>query len=299
MTVEPTVPRVIWIAGCGFIGRPVAEALVAQGATVIGLTHSPASAEQLAAETGLATRACDISSPAAVQDLARTAPAPEAIVHCASSGRGGVDQYERVYFQGCANFLETCPGAKLLFTSSTSVYPQVAGEAVDEDSPAEPDRDTGRVLRRTEELVLAANGIVARLAGLYGPGRSVLLQRFLEGTAQIEEGESRYLNQVHRDDAVSALITLLSLREIAAGQIYNVADGEALTQRECYEQLAAHFGTPPPPEGPRDLNRKRGWTHKRLMVGKLKRLGWEPRYQTFLEAVRSDPRLVPSIRALL
>jgi nucleoside-diphosphate-sugar epimerase len=296
MTIEPTLPRVIWIAGCGFIGRPLAEALAAQGATVIGLTHSPASAEQLASETGLATRACDISSPAAVQELARTAPAPEAIVHCASSGRGGVDQYEQVYFQGCANFLETCPGAKLLFTSSTSVYPQVAGEAVDEDSPAEPDRDTGQVLRRTEDLVLAAKGVVARLAGLYGPGRSVLLQRFLDGTARIEEGESRYLNQVHRDDAVSALITLLSLREIAAGQIYNVADGEALTQRECYEQLAAHFGTAPPPEGPRDLNRKRGWTHKRLMIDKLKALGWQPRYQTFVDAVRTDPALVASVR---
>jgi nucleoside-diphosphate-sugar epimerase len=187
----------------------------------------------------------------------------------------------------------------LLFTSSTSVYPQIQGESVDETTPAVPDRETGQVLRRTEDLVIAHRGIVARLAGLYGPGRSVLLQRFLDGSARIEEGESRYLNQVHRDDVVSALVTLLSTPDAAAGQIYNVADGEALTQRQCYEQLAHHFGVPVPPEGPRDLNRKRGWTHKRIVTDKLKGLGWQPKYPSFLEAVRYDPELVPSINAMI
>jgi len=288
-------PQVIWIAGCGFIGQPLARSLHDSGATVIGLTHSRSSAEALATQVPFEVRDCDISSAEAVTTLARSAPAPDAIVHCASSGRGGADQYEAVYFQGCANFLTACPGATLLFTSSTSVYPQVNGEAVDESIPALPDRETGRILRRTEEFVLSHRGIVARLAGLYGPGRSVLLQRFLDGSARIEEGESRFLNQVHRDDVVSALLMLLSHRAATAGQIYNVADGEALTQRECYLQLAAHFGMPVPPDGPRDLNRKRGWTHKRIVTDKLKNLGWRPRYPSFLEAIRHDPELISSI----
>jgi len=292
------LPSVVWIAGCGFIGRKLAETLHARGSTVVGLTHSVASAEALATEAPFAVCACDISSPESLAALAATAPQPDAIVHCASSGRGGADQYEAVYFQGCANFLQACPSAILLFTSSTSVYPQIAGEAVDESSPALPDRETGQILRRTEDLVTSHSGIVARLAGLYGPGRSVLLQRFLDGSARIEEGESRYLNQVHRDDVVSALVALLSHPGDASGQIYNVADGEALTQRECYEQLAAHFGTSVPPEGPRDLNRKRGWTHKRIVIDKLRALGWSPLYPSFLDAVRHDPELVPSIRAL-
>lgn len=295
---DGSLPSVAWIAGCGFIGRKLAESLHAKGVQVIALTHSVASAEVLASEVPFPVQACDLSSAAAVSALAANVPAPESIVHCASSGRGGADQYLAVYHQGCVNLLHSAPGATLLFTSSTSVYPQIDGEAVEETSPAEPDRETGQILRRTEDLVTRHQGIVARLAGLYGPGRSVLLQRFFDGTARIEEGESRYLNQVHRDDVVSALLILLANRDLAAGQIYNVADGEALTQRQCYEQLAAHFKTPIPPEGPRDLNRKRGWTHKRIVIDKLKALGWQPTYPSFLEAVRHDAALVPSIREL-
>lgn len=59
----------------------------------------------------------------------------------------------------------------LLFTSSTSVYAQNTGEWVTEESLAKPDRETGRILRETEELVLAHRGCIARLAGIYGPAR--------------------------------------------------------------------------------------------------------------------------------
>ena len=78
------------------------------------------------------------------------------------------------------------PAAKPLFTSSTSVYPQIDGSTVDESSDASPDKDTGSLLRETEELVVAGKGIVARLAGIYGPGRSFVLRNLLEGKAAIE-----------------------------------------------------------------------------------------------------------------
>ena len=57
------------------------------------------------------------------------------------------------------------PQALLLFTSSTSVYAQRDGEWVTEESAAEPDNETGRILRTTEELILDRGGIVARLGG--------------------------------------------------------------------------------------------------------------------------------------
>jgi nucleoside-diphosphate-sugar epimerase len=297
----PPLPARVWIVGCGFIGRTLASSLHDAGTEVLGLTHSPESARALAGSVPFPVAACDVASLESVRGLAATHAAPEAVVHCASSGRGGAEAYRRVYRDGCVHLLGAWPGqaTTLLFTSSTSVYPQTEGEEVDETSPAEPDRETGRILRETEELVLAAGGIVARLAGLYGPGRSVLLQRFLDGTARIEEGVSRYLNQVHRDDVVSALVLLLRHRPEASGRVYNVADGEALTQRECYERLARRFGTEPPPEGPRDPDRKRGWTHKRIRTDRLRALGWRPRFPSFPEAVEADPDLLPSIRALV
>ena len=145
-------------------------------------------------------------------------------------------------------------------------------------------RTTGKVLRETEELALAQNGgMVARLAGLYGPGRSVLLQKFREGRAFIEGDGSRWINHIHADDAARALFHLV-VPQAPAG-IYNVADDTPLTQRAIYEFLAARLSQPLPPSAPPDLNRKRGWTHKRVANGKLRVLGWMPRYPSFHHAL--------------
>jgi hypothetical protein len=40
-----------------------------------------------------------------------------------------------------------------------------------------------------------------------------------------------------------------------------------------------------PATGPRDLNRKRAWTNKRVSNEKLRALGWEPRYPSFREGL--------------
>lgn len=228
---------------------------------------------------------CDITSPSDVAALAAGISAPDLLLHCASSGRGGPDAYRSVYLDGCRHLLDAFPGVPLIFTSSTSVYAQIDGSEVTEESPAEPDRDTGKILRETEELVLAHGGIVARLSGIYGPGRSVILKKFLSGEAVIEEDGRRFLNQIHRDDAARALLRLGSQISNLKSQIFNVSDSLPLTQLECYTGLANLFGKPLPPSGPRDLNRKRGWTHKRVSNAKLRATGWEPRYPCFLDAV--------------
>lgn len=284
--------RRILIAGCGYLGREIAAQFRGAGDEVVGLTHSQESAESLRAEVDFRVESCDLSDESEVESLAVE---PEIVVHCASSGRRGVEGYESVYLGGCRNLLAAFPNAKLVFTSSTSVYPQTEGEIVDETSSAEPFRETGQILRKAENVVLESGGVVARLAGIYGPGRSVILRRFLDGSAIIETGMSRFLNQIHRDDAASAVVAISN----SAGEIFNVCDGSPTTQRATYEGLAEHFGQPLPPEGERDLNRKRGWTHKQIQNDKLRALGWSPRFPSFLDAVRNDARLVPSIRQLL
>jgi hypothetical protein len=42
-----------------------------------------------------------------------------------------------------------------------------------------------------------------------------------------------------------------------------------------------------PPSGPRDLNRKRGWTHKQVSNEKLRMRGWEPQYPAFTDAAEA------------
>jgi shikimate kinase len=164
-----------------------------------------------------------------------------------------------------------------------------------EESPAEPGKETGRILRNTETNVLRLRGTVARLAGIYGPGRSYLLRHLLEGKSSIEgnEGQGRIINQIHRVDAASALVHLIQHNLTG---IYNVVDDSPATQAATYSWLAPKFGLPQPPvlDAPA-ADRKRGWTHKTVSNAKLRATGWAPRYPNYQRAVEQDMHLVPSI----
>jgi nucleoside-diphosphate-sugar epimerase len=278
--------RRVLVAGCGFVGLVVARRLHQLGWKVTGLTHSMNSAQRLVSEP-FRTVACDINDREGLSSLG----AFDTVVDCVSSGRGDKEAYRRVYLEGAKSLLETIRPARFIFTGSTSVYAQTDGSVVTEESPAEPERETGKILRATEEVVLAAGGYVARLGGLYAPGRWAAMEKFLEGRAVIEGDGGRFINQIHRDDAAEAIIFLLTCgTEGAPSGIYNVTDGHPLTQQALYTALAEHFGRPLPPTGPIDLNRKRGWTHKQVSTAKLSALGWTPRYRTFLEALAGEAR---------
>jgi nucleoside-diphosphate-sugar epimerase len=269
----------IVIAGCGFLGEAAAGFFLEAGWRVLGLCATEESAARLA----------DRPFPVAVVDISKPirVPAewgrPDVVVHCASSGRGGADAYRAVYRDGLEHLRDAFSPRRLIFTGSTSVYSQVDGGWVTEDSPADPDRETGRILLEAEMIALDAGGVVARLAGIYGPGRSVLLKKFLDGSALLEAGGNRWINQIHRDDGARALLRLAQ-HEAAAG-IYNVCDDTPTTQREIYGWIADHLNRPLPPEGPADMNRKRGWTSKRISNARLRSLGWSPRYPGYRDAL--------------
>ena len=276
--------KTCFVAGCGFVGLATARLLHARGWRVIGGTHSPESAATLTGEP-FSVVACDITDREALASL----PPVDAVLHCASSSRGGEEQYRGVYLEGAHALAETLAPRQFVFTSSTSVYAQADGSIVTEESAAEPNRETGRILRETEDLVLARGGCVARLAGIYGPGRSVLLKKFFSGEAVIEGDGTRVINQVHRDDIASALALLI---DRDARGIFNVTDDEPMTQHAVYEWLAHHFKKPLPPSGPIDPDRKRGWTSKRVSNAKLRARGWAPRYPSFHDAVVNDHTLL-------
>ncbi|MBV9126614.1 MAG: NAD-dependent epimerase/dehydratase family protein, partial [Verrucomicrobia bacterium] len=264
MTADNASPSLL-LVGCGFLGEATADFFHARGWRVTAWTGSAASAARLAALKPYPVEPSDISRP----DLGRENPASaaggwEVVIQCVAGGRGGgAETYRRVYLDGARHLLAALRPARFIFVGSTSVYAQTDGAWVDETSPAEPARETGRVLRETETHVLAhPGGTVARLAGLYGPRRSVLLKKFLAGEAVIEGDGSRWLNQIHRDDAAAALWHLAH-SPVTAG-IFNVADDTPLTQLALYHGLSERLGRPLPPSAPPDFGRKRGWTSKRV-----------------------------------
>jgi nucleoside-diphosphate-sugar epimerase len=294
----------VLIAGCGYLGEAAARALRESGHAIVPVTRSAGSARALESR-GWQAVVCDLADPEAVPAL----PQCDAIVHCASSGRGGIESYRAVYLDGCRNLVSAFPGSFIVFISSTSVYAQTDGSWVDENSPAEPTRETSRILRESEGVVLAAGGAILRLAGLYGPGRSVLLRNFLLGEAQIDvPGDStsspldtcapqgRWINQIHRDDAATAIGHVMAARR--AG-IFNVADSTPLTQRQVYAELSRRFNKPLPPERPPATTRKRGWTNKRVSNSKLHAAGWREKFPSWFDALDHDPEFVPSIVSCL
>ncbi len=260
------------LAGCGYLGQAIAREFRGHGWEIAAVSlHG-----------GDGSLACDIGDAAAVRAL----PPADFIVHCAASGRGGPDAYRHVYVNGCRNLAAAFPGTPLAFTSSSSVYAQTDGSEITEKSPAEPNRETGQLLLQAERIVLGAGGIVARLSGIYGPGRSVILRKFLRGDAVIEEDGGRHLNQIHRDDAARAILHLATRDPLPGGEIFNVNDSQPLTQLACYQALAEIFSRPLPPSGPRDPNRKRGWTDKRVSSAKLRATGWHPHFPSFPDAAK-------------
>jgi len=284
--------KLILIAGCGYVGSQLARILGEHGQECIALSLSGRSSEPLESRV----MSCDLSDLDALTELTQEIPRPSAVVHCASSNRGGLDAYRAVYLRGVENLISAFPDSQLFFTSSTSVYGQTDGSVVTEESPAEPKSETSRILREVEDIVLTNAGTVLRLSGIYGPGRCIYLQRLLDNTATIESGSvSRYLNQIHRDDAAAAIAHLLQQpKDKVNGQIYNTTDDHSPTQRECYESLAKFFDKPLLPEAPPVEGSKRARTHRRISNEKLSATGWRPTYPTLLDALKNDAELVPS-----
>jgi nucleoside-diphosphate-sugar epimerase len=276
------MPRIL-IAGCGYVGQATADLFHASGWDVEGWTASEESAAALSAKPYPGCQ-IDISN---YDQVAERPGTFDAVIHCASSRGGGVESYRQIYLNGTRNLLDRFAETKLLFTSSTSVYAQGDGSWVTEESETRPTRETGRVLLESEKLVLERRGMVARLAGIYGPGRSALLSKFLAGTAIIDPESDRFVNQVHRDDIASAIFFLLT-RETQPTQIYNVVDDQPMLQTECYRWLAQKLDRPLPPIGKSTGQRKRGNSNKRVCNAKLRSLGWAPRYPTFVDAMETS-----------
>jgi nucleoside-diphosphate-sugar epimerase len=282
------------IVGCGYVGTGLGTELTQLGHEVFGLRRTAESNSALKA-AGIVPLIGDVSK---LDSLAKVPADYDWVVNCVSSSGGGVEDYHHVYLQGTRNLLEwlsPTPPEKFVYTSSTSVYGQTDGSLVAETSPTEPTTETARTLVETENVLLnpaAANfpAIILRIAGIYGPGRGYWFKQFLRGEARIEGKGERFLNMVHRDDVVGAIIA--ALEKGRPGEIYNVADNEPVTQLDLFRWLASASGKGMPSFGApeKEGERKRAWTNKKISNQKLKtELGYQFKYSTFREGYTAAP----------
>ena len=264
----------ILIVGCGYIGMPLGAELARRGHKVFGLRRSALAAAEMQL-AGMTPLQADVTQPASLAQLPRDF---DWVVNCTASGGGEVAHYQKIYWEGNRNLLAWLAGVplkKFIYTSSTSVYAQNDGSLVTEKSLAEPDVLTSKVLRETEVVLLGAAerdfpAVILRVAGIYGPGRGHAFRQFLRGEARLAGDGSRWLNMIHRDDVIGAIIAALHLGK--PGEIYNAADNQPVSQRDFFGWLAEKL------QRPRlqivnefaEETRKRGATNKRICNVKLR-----------------------------
>ena len=139
--------------------------------------------------------------------------------------------------------------------------------------------------------------MVLRLGGIYGPGRTRLIDQVRGGSAVIP-AESRFTNRIHRDDAAAAIVHLCTM-DAAPAPVYVGVDNEPAEMGEVLRFLAAELGLPQPPSGAADGTAGGGSAgggsaggepsrggNKRCSNALLRSTGFEFRYPSFREGYR-------------
>jgi nucleoside-diphosphate-sugar epimerase len=288
----------VLIVGCGYVGLPLGQALVAQGHIVVGVRRSSDADAELRA-ANIEPAHLDITRPDDFNKLNTKLNSPfDWIINTVASSRGGgPDDYRQVYYQGTRNLLDWLanhPPRKFVYTSSTGVYGQDDGSVVKESSPTDPSAPTAKVLLETEALLLAAAqnqfpAVILRVAGIYGPDRGHLFNQYLKNEAVIPGKGLRLLNMIHRDDLIGAIIT--ALVHGRTGEIYNAVDNEPVAQIHFFRWLSETLGKYMPPFGPEDIeaDRKRALSHKKVSNRKITmELGYRFKYPTFRQGYTAE-----------
>lgn len=283
--VAPRSDGACLIAGCGDLGGAVAARLLASGRTrVFGLRRSvdaplPEGVERVTA------------------DLAELDGLPDGVVDivCAvapgSGGRTpeGYRQTYRASVEGIVAAAAARPGRRrFIFVSSTSVHGVDDGRTVDggEVDPA-PVGWRGEILAEAERAAVMAETsrvfetvMILRCAGIYGPGRTRLIDSVRSG----DPGDSsRMTNRIHRDDAARAVVHLLGVDdvELPDGRVFLGVDDEPVDDWTVRAWLADRLGAKPPVRQPSAA--PGSWSGKRCSNARLRALGWRPDHPTFRE----------------
>jgi len=273
----------ILLAGCGDLGTEAGLRFAAGGHRVVGWRRSP---EKLPA--GIEGVAADLST----ADLPPVPADTTAVVIAVAAASPTEAAYRAAYVEGLSHVLDALErdGAvpdRVLFVSSTAVYGDAAGGWVDEGTTPAPGGFSGRILREAEDLLLSrlrGSGsipVVLRLGGIYGPGRTRLIDQVRSGAALVPD-EPRYTNRIHRDDAAAAIVHLVSMASMPA-PVYVGVDNDPADLGDVLRFLGSELGCPEPPVG--SAGEARGG-NKRCSNALLRNTGFEFAYPSFRDGYR-------------
>ena len=186
---------------------------------------------------------------------------------------------------------------RIVYLSTIGVYGDHDGAWVDETSATQPGsaRNKARIGVEQQWLALGAETgkavSVLRLAGIYGPGQSVL-EKLREGSAQRIVKPGQVFNRIHVEDIARAIAAALAPG--APTGIFNVSDDEPAPPQDVMLFAADVLGIDPPP--PLDfatatlspMARSFYGENKRVRNARLKReLGVELAFPTYREGLQA------------
>ncbi|MDR9498128.1 MAG: SDR family oxidoreductase [Hydrogenovibrio sp.] len=268
----------ILIAGCGDIGCRLGKQLTKQGHEVFGIRRS------------------DDKMPSSISPIKADlfAPLPELpgpfdyVYYIVSASAFNDIGYYRAYVLGLRNVIKALDEQgfsegirRLFFISSSSVFTQNNGETVTEDSPTEGKNFASRRLLEAEDLALNAPfpGTVVRFGGIYGPGRTYLIDMVLKGQAHCMEDV--YSNRIHTEDAVGVLAHLLTVKPLEP--VYIGVDNEPTLICDVYEWLAEQLSASVVEHNEPTENSRAQRGNKRLSNARIRASGYEFKYPSFRE----------------
>lgn len=233
--------RTISVLGCGWLGLPLAAALVRSGFVVRGSGTSPETLRRLA-EAGIEPHRIVVGETVEGGDGFFGS---DVLVFAVPPS--GSDRPYPAVASAVREVAEARGTRWVLMASSTSVYPNLDRVVTEADAGAEG----GLPLRRHGPDVLAAEHIfrdsdrfdttILRLAGLYGYDRHPA--RTLAGRKGLAGGTVP-VNLVHRDDVIGAVEVVLGRG--ARGTTFNVCADEHPARQVLYPTVAKRFGLEPP-----------------------------------------------------
>lgn len=258
--------------GCGGLGTLIAQAALAEGHDLTIVRRS-----QLPVPEGAQALYLDV---VAEENLpALTALQPEILLYCLAPVEG--QNYQQTYVEGLRLVLANVSLAALkhaFFISSTGVYGEDQGGWIDDDSPAFPADEGGRMLLEAEQLLapLPCGHTALRVSGIYGPQRLYLL-RLLQNSARWPT-HVHWTNRMHEQDVAAAVVHLYQqiMDGVALPTHCILSDGVPAMQHEVLQWLAAQQQLPAPPTPP--LQPQSG---KRIRNHFLLNTGFKPQFADY------------------
>jgi nucleoside-diphosphate-sugar epimerase len=223
------------IFGLGYVGSAIAAEARARGMAVLGTARRP---------ERNSTAAHVIPPEQVVAALARA-------THLLVTAPPGEVGDPLLTLEGIPGALVRSPPRWIGYLSTTGVYGDRGGGWVDEATPPAPgsERAFRRVAAEAAWSAFADRCAVDifRLAGIYGPSRSVF-DDLRSGRARRIIKPGHAFGRIHRDDIVRAIRAAM-VQEAGAGvRIFNLSDDQPAESAVVIEEAARLLGIPAPPE---------------------------------------------------